>query len=72
MSIDTISATMSAVEIIDPSERIKRWGLECVGPSGDGITFKGTYEPPDTDNNIEDNNYNNDDNSEDIHRRMKW
>lgn len=46
MSIDTLSASMSTVEILDPQLRIKRYGLECVGPSGDGITFKAGHWHP--------------------------
>ena len=32
--------------VIDPKERIKRYGVECIGPAGDGITFvAGTWKP---------------------------
>lgn len=32
--------------IMDPQERIKRFGIECTGPVGDGILFKaGTWRP---------------------------
>jgi hypothetical protein len=40
LSMNSLTDLMSSVEILDPSERIKRFGLECRGPSGDGITFK--------------------------------
>jgi hypothetical protein len=33
-------------EIMDPDERIKRFGIECVGPYGDGILFAAsTWKP---------------------------
>lgn len=30
---------MNSNDMMDPSERIKRYGIECVGPYGDGILF---------------------------------
>eukprot|EP01036_Dinobryon_divergens_P040146 gene40146-53040_t len=33
-------------EIIDPAERIKRFGIDCVGPLGDGITFRAGHWRP--------------------------
>ena len=38
--------TISPVDILEPSERVKRFGLECVGPHGDGITFKAGHWNP--------------------------
>ncbi len=36
----------STIDILDPNERIKRFGLECIGPFGDGITFRaGEWKP---------------------------
>lgn len=43
----TLSFTnMEKPVIMDPSERIKRYGIECVGPNGDGIVFAaGKWKP---------------------------
>ena len=38
---DTMAETKPVV--LDPLERINRYGLECVGPAGDGIVFKAGY-----------------------------
>lgn len=32
-------STTSEPHVIEPRERIKRYGVECIGPAGDGITF---------------------------------
>lgn len=32
--------------VIEPRERIKRYGVECIGPAGDGITFKAGHWKP--------------------------
>ena len=40
------SSNHSLIEILDPIERIKRYGLECVGPHGDGIAFKAGHWQP--------------------------
>jgi hypothetical protein len=47
MQLSTMGDTaQSAVVILDSRERIKRYGLECLGPAGDGITFvAGTWRP---------------------------
>ena len=46
MDTTNFGETQSSVVILDPKERIKRYGLECLGPAGDGITFvAGTWRP---------------------------
>ena len=46
MSSATLGSATIKVEILNPIERIKRYGLECVGPSGDGIAFRaGQWQP---------------------------
>jgi hypothetical protein len=36
----------SRIHIIQPAERVKRFGIECVGPAGDGILFRaGEWKP---------------------------
>ena len=40
------AADWTATGIMDPNERIKRFGIECVGPQGDGICFAaGQWKP---------------------------
>lgn len=46
MLASTLNSNTTKIEILDPIERIRRYGLECVGPSGDGITFRaGQWQP---------------------------
>lgn len=46
MSNATMTTNKTIFEILDPFERIKRYGLECVGTSGDGVTFRaGQWHP---------------------------
>lgn len=41
-----MTSNTNKFEILDPFERIKRYGLECVGTSGDGVTFRaGQWHP---------------------------
>lgn len=38
--------TTGPLQLISQKERIKRFGIECIGPAGDGILFKaGTWRP---------------------------
>ena len=44
--INTSTSNASKIEILSPAERIKRFGIECIGPAGDGILFRaGEWKP---------------------------
>ena len=46
MTATSLGETASSIVILDPKERVRRYGLECLGPAGDGITFvAGTWRP---------------------------
>ena len=46
LMMDELLADEAAITILDQNERIKRFGIECLGPQGDGIFFKaGTWRP---------------------------
>lgn len=37
---------VGTLTLLDPAERVKRFGIECTGPAGDGITFSaGDWKP---------------------------
>lgn len=39
LSLSTSAIINTDIVIMEPSERIKRYGIECIGPKGDGIVF---------------------------------
>lgn len=46
LTMGTLDGTSSKPIILDPEERINRFGVECVGPAGDGIVFKAGHWKP--------------------------
>ena len=43
---ESVPGMMNTSHILGQSERIKRFGIECLGPAGDGILFRaGTWKP---------------------------